>query len=153
MATGNRNVPPGLEGTREVLDKADALLARHRPQRGVRPPEPPIDFPVLTEVVSTAPSQPSAPSTIPPSEIAIEKLENDLRLELLGQMGAELERLIEVRVHERLTTSIGEILDRTRADLAAEVRRAVREALDQVIEDEVQRLRGNLSAAGSSSNR
>ncbi len=123
----------------EVIGKADALLARHRPAR--RLPEPPTDFPELTEVVSpntlAAPGGPAAPP-----DTTLERIENDLRLELLGQMGSELERLIEARVHDRLSTTIGEILDRTRTDLATELRRAVREALDQVIEDEVQRLRG-----------
>jgi hypothetical protein len=133
--------PPRTPGaTGEVLGKADALLARHRPTRAARAPEPPADFPELTEIISGA----GAPAPVPamPSDLALERMENELRLELLGQMGAELERLIEVRVHERLATTIGEILDRTRADLATEVRRAVRSALDQVIEDEVQRLRG-----------
>ena len=130
---------PAPGNLNEVLGKADALLARHRPQRAVRAPDPPTDFPELTEIISGAPDRPApAPD---PDDLALEKMENELRLELLGQMGAELERLIEVRVHERLTTTIGEILDRTRADLAAEVRRAVRSALDQVIEDEVQRWR------------
>lgn len=122
----------------EVIGKADALLARHR--QAQRPPAPPTDFPELTEVVS--PAVLAGPAA-QPSDTTLQRIENDLRLELLGQMGAELERLIEVRVHERLATTIGDILDRTRADLAAEVRRAVRQALDQVIEDEVQRLRGS----------
>jgi hypothetical protein len=119
-----------------VLDRADALLARNRaaaPRRAAE--QPPTDFPVLTEVV---PGTPKPPTT---QDLMLDQIENELRLELLGQMGPELERLVEARVHERLESSIVEVMSRTRDHLVSEVRRAVREALAQVIGEEIKRLR------------
>jgi hypothetical protein len=101
--------------------------------------EPPVDFPVLTEVVHDAPALPPPPA---PTEEQLAALERDLRLELLGLLGPEFERLVEARVHERLGEKIEEVLGLTRKVLEAEVRNAVRDALAQVIAEETARLRG-----------
>jgi hypothetical protein len=123
----------------EVLGKADALLARHRGARPAPRVEPPVDFPVLTEVVQDAPSPPAPPA---PTEEQLAQLERDLRLELLALLGPEFERLVEARVHERLGGKIEEVLALTRKVLEAEVRNAVRDALTQVITEESARLKG-----------
>lgn len=122
--------------TEEILGKADALLARHRASRPALRPEPPIDFPILTEVVT----QPPPPTPAVPEE-QLAELERDLRLELLSLMGPEFERLIEAKVHERLTAKIDEVLSLTRKVLEAEVRNAVRDALAEVVAAEAARLR------------
>jgi len=121
----------------DVLGKADALLQRHRAARSARSPEPPADFPVLTEVVAQPPSQP-APA--PLTEVELAQIERDLRLELLGLLGPEFERLVEAKVHERLGVKVDDVLSLTRKVLEAEVRAAVREAVAEVIADEVARL-------------
>lgn len=163
MAT-RRPPPPELEYPKldaeedntldRVLNRADALLARNRAP-GVAPPpadgpgrfeargtprrvanDPPAaDFPVLTEVVPGKPKPPTA------QDLMLDEIENELRLELLGQMQPELERLIESRVHQRLDQNIAEIMTKTRDQLVAEVRRAVRESLSQVLGEEIKRLR------------
>jgi hypothetical protein len=123
----------------EVLGKADALLARHRGTRPAPRAEPPVDFPVLTEVVHDVPAAPPPPA---PTEEQLAQIERDLRLELLGLLGPEFERLVEARVHERLGGKIEEVLGLTRKVLEAEVRNAVRDAVAQVITDESARLKG-----------
>ncbi|MCZ7565209.1 MAG: hypothetical protein M5U08_16705 [Burkholderiales bacterium] len=118
----------------EALGKADALLARHRAARLARQPEPPPDFPVLTEVVSQAPPAPTA------AEVDLVALERELRLQLLDQLGREFERLVEARVHGRVSAKVAQIMERAGVELEYEVRRAVREALTEVIQDELDRL-------------
>jgi hypothetical protein len=119
----------------DVLGKADALLQRHRAARAQRSPEPPADFPVLTEVVAQG-----QPAPAPLTEAELAQIERDLRLELLGLLGPEFERLVEVKVHERLGAKVDDVLSLTRKVLEAEVRAAVREAVAEVIADEVARL-------------
>lgn len=120
----------------EALGKADALLARHRAARLARQPQPPADYPVLTEIVSQAPAAPREP------EIDLAALERELRLQLLDQLGRELERMVEARVHGRVSAKVAQIMERAGAELEQEVRRAVREALTQVVQEELDRLKG-----------
>ncbi|MCU0804697.1 MAG: hypothetical protein MUF79_06375 [Burkholderiales bacterium] len=122
----------------DVLGKVDALLARHRAARGGVQPEPPADFPVLTEIVDT----PRTPGTIL-TDAELARLEQELRLQLLELLGGELERMVEARVHARIEGKVREIMSHTGRELEAEVRRAVREALADVINAEIARLRGS----------
>jgi hypothetical protein len=125
----------------DVLGKADALLQRHRAARASTAPDPPVDFPVLTEVVEAPPAAQAAPAAPPPlTEAELAQIERDLRLELLGLLGPEFERLVESKVHERLGAKVDDVLMLTRKVLEAEVRTAVREAVAQVIAEEVARL-------------
>jgi len=123
----------------EVLGKADALLARHRASGSQRGPAPPLDFPLLTDVVSQAP--PDIASTPAAPEVDVAALERELRLQLLDLLGPELERLVEARVHGRVSAKVAEIMQRAGAELESEVRRAVRDALAQVVRNEVERLK------------
>jgi hypothetical protein len=130
----------------DVLGKADALLQRHRAARSAQRPEPPVEFPVLTDVVSVGePPAPPSPAPVPApvlSEADLERIERDLRLELLSLLGPEFERLVEARVHERLGPKVDEIMGLTRKVLEAEVRAAVRDAMAAVITAEAARLKG-----------
>lgn len=156
MAPGDEKLPHSkLDGDKErvdeadeVLGRADALLFRHR---GARPPSTAqesgaaeADFPVLTEVVGQSETTPGTAGAAQPADtvqdLMLDQIERDLRLSLLDQMRPELERLIEMRVNERLDKSLGDIMERTKNEFATELRRAVREALAQVVDDEVKRL-------------
>lgn len=131
----------------DILGKADALLQRHRAARGARLPDPPADFPVLTEVVQDGPvNQAATDASLPFSEAELAEMERDLRLELLGLLGPEFERLVEAKVHERLGVKVDEILGLTRKVLEAEIRAAVREAVADVIAEETARLRTGQAA-------
>jgi len=124
----------------DVLGKADALLQRHRAARAAQRPEPPVEFPVLTDVVTEA-QVPPAPAP-PLSEEDLVRIERDLRLELLALLGPEFERLVESKVHERLGAKVDEIMSLTRKVIEAEVRGAVRDAMAEVITAETARLKG-----------
>jgi len=131
----------------DVLGKADALLQRHRAARAAQRPEPPVEFPVLTDVVSEGfvPVPPDAPAAAPAPPLGEEELvriERDLRLELLALLGPEFERLVESKVHERLGAKVDEIMGLTRKVIEAEVRGAVRDAMAEVITAETARLKG-----------
>lgn len=124
----------------DVLRKAEALLAKHR---GGRPgATPPADFPLLTEVVEHAPADARAASPLF-NEDELESFERELRQEILQLVRAELERLIEARLHPRLESKVAEIMTRARIELEVEVRRAVRESVTQVIDDEILRLKNS----------
>jgi hypothetical protein len=126
---------PPAPGTEEILDKANALLARHRAARPSTRGEPPVDIPVLTEILQEA-------TAAGYTEAQLEQLERDLRLELLALLGPEFERLVEAKVHERLGPKVDEIMGLTRKVLEAEVRAAVRDAMAAVITAEAARLKG-----------
>lgn len=143
-----------------LLQKADALLRRHRGRRGTEYRDPPSDFPVLTEVVQDsqqiAETPPPEPEAAPPSPSAsalasslsdaeLAQLEQDLRFQLLELLGPEFERLIEAKVHDRLGTKIDEVMTLTRTVIEAEVRAVIREALAEVIAAETERLRIELN--------
>jgi hypothetical protein len=118
----------------DVLGKADALLARYKAARAARQPEPPADYPVLTEVFES-------PKPRPFSDLDLEIIERELRLELLELLSGELERLVEVRVRDRLEDRVAEAVAAIAKELETEIRRAVREALAEVIHGEIARLR------------
>jgi hypothetical protein len=105
---------------------------------------------VLTDVYSR-PLPSIAPASLGPASIGpamgpalsdaqLHEIERDLRLQLLQLMGPELERMVEARVHARLAPAVSTIVDRLRVELENEIRRAVQDALTQVVEDEMARL-------------
>jgi hypothetical protein len=122
----------------DVFGKVDALLARHRAVRAGQQPDPPVDYPVLTEVVET----PTTPGTVL-TDAELARLEQELRLQLLELLGGELERLVEARVHVRIEAKVRDIMTHAGREFETEVRRAVREALSEVINAEIARLRGS----------
>ena len=122
----------------EILKKAEALLAKHRGSRA--DVEPPADFPTLTEVIEASPENNAHAGTALFNEDELESFERELRQEILQLIRAELERLIEARLHPRIESKVAEIMTRARIELEVEVRRSVREAVTQVIDDEILRL-------------
>ncbi len=128
-----------------ILDKADAFLARHRSAPMARPPAPPPDYPVLTDVWSApalqlAPATPPAPEVAMLSDLDLAELERELRLQLLELMGPELGRLVEARLHMRLDIVISSAMARTRVELQSEIKRSVQDTLAQVLAEETARL-------------
>ncbi len=123
----------------DVLRKAEALLAKHRVPRNEAQPAPPVDFPTLTEIVEEGVNAAKAGS-VPMSESELENFERELRTEILQLIRAELERLVEARLHPRIAATVADVMTRARVELEVEVRRAVREAVTQVIDEEIRRL-------------
>lgn len=123
----------------DVLRKAEALLAKHRIPRNEKQPAPPVDFPTLTEVVEETVNN-AKTSGVPMSDSELEDFERELRKEILQLIRAELERLVEARLHPRIAATVADVMTRARVELEVEVRRAVREAVTQVIDEEIRRL-------------
>jgi hypothetical protein len=98
-----------------------------------------VDFPKLTEVVEEGVNAAKA-SGVPMSESELEDFERELRTEILQLIRAELERLVEARLHPRIAATVADVMTRARVELEVEVRRAVREAVTQVIDEEIRRL-------------
>jgi hypothetical protein len=139
MATSD----PNRSRNDALLGKADAFIARRRGATSVQPPDPALDYPILTEVVESTPEPPHRDA----GNIALEEIEKELRVELLGEMTAEIERLIEARVHARLSASIDGIMTRVRAELFTELRRAVHEALKEVLDQQLKGTKPDASGA------
>lgn len=138
MATFDRDV----QSADDILGKADALLARHRGARTDRAPEPTGDFPILTEVVESAPATP-----LDVGSLSLDDLERELRAELLEQLSSELSKHIETRVNERVAGRLAEIVAQIRIDLAAEVTRALKETIAESMSQVVERMRTDARAA------
>lgn len=132
MATFDRDV----QSADDILGKADALLARHRGTRAERAPESTGDFPILTEIVETAPVEP-----LDVGSLSLDDLERELRLELLEQLSNELGKHIEARVNERVAGRLAEIVAQIRIDLAAEVTRALKETINESMNQALERMR------------
>jgi len=142
----------------ELLSKADALLARWR--SGAKAPEPPLDYPVLTEAIEGPeaienPAEPEVPALDSPARASTElaPIEADLPplppLEATpGARAADidvrgLEERVRLRVLEAIEPRIAAFLDgvarrctaeiakNARDDILAVVYEAVRSALAQ----------------------
>lgn len=126
MSTQKRSDATPTPGARETT---------RRPEVG-ETPESPADYPILTEIVESAPEPPQSLRNI-----GLEELEHELRVELVSQVAANLEQQIESRVHGRLSNSIEAIAGRVRNELFSEVRRAIREVVAEVLTEEQTRAR------------
>jgi len=139
----------------ELLSKADALLARRR--TSVVVPQPPADYPVLTEVVDVpAPTEsqgrpagtldaaqdllqpPLHGLTSLPFSADVRALEERVRLRALEKVELRLQEFLEefLRLHmgdlaRRLATNIR---SETRDDIMSLVRETVRDAVNQELQ-------------------
>ncbi|MFO7188859.1 MAG: hypothetical protein DIU74_004150 [Pseudomonadota bacterium] len=125
----------------DVLRKAEALLAKHRGPQDEKQPAPPVDFPTLTEIVEEG--EPQAAAAPPMSDAELAEFERELRTEILQLVRAELERLVEARLHPRIEATVAKVMTQARVELEVEMRRAVREAVTQVIDEEIRRLQSD----------
>jgi hypothetical protein len=140
----------------ELLSKADALLARGR--AGIIAPQPPADYPVLTEVVHApmegtpvaAPEPSGEPARLPPVDAAPDlsaadtrALEERVRLRVLETMGPHLQRVLD----DRLQSSLEDLSRRLAVNIAANTRNEivalVREAVRHAVTRELQARTGD----------
>jgi hypothetical protein len=140
----------------ELLSKADALLARGRAGAGA--PQPPADYPVLTEVVDApmetppvaAPEPTGEATRLPPVDVApvlsaadTRALEERVRLRVLETMGPHLQRVLD----DRLQSSLEDLSRRLAVNIAANARNEivalVREAVRHAVARELQAKTGD----------
>jgi hypothetical protein len=147
----------------DLLGKADALMARHRPGHASGPsyPEIPVleevvdfsregdDLPLLTEMVETDGSAPGpiAPDPVAPKLAATDKLQEQqlarlaesLRASLLAQLQPRIDALIEDRLKHYLEPVIEKLFKDLRGDLQAVARDTLSEAIHSAVERELER--------------
>jgi hypothetical protein len=127
----------------DLLGKADALMARHRPVQ--TPAEPDAEIPVLHEVVdlaslSDAVSLPDEREGSPPlGEEQIEALAVSIRASLLSALQPGIDSLIEERLMEGLAPRLETLVDELRRDLQLIARNTLRDAINTAVQKELGR--------------
>ena len=142
-----------MSDSRELFDKADALLGRYR---GERDPGAEPDYPVLTEIVEPA-QQPSAqPAATEPADAALSvepaaaagstRLADEqlraIELRVLEQLEPALQPLVEAAFRQALSEQfeqqlrwmLQEFTEQAKADVEAQLRERLSEAVRLSIE-------------------
>jgi hypothetical protein len=116
----------------DLLRKADALMARHRPARTGA--EPYAEIPVLDEVVDLSLlTELVGPSSVDPQRT--EALAASIRASLLAALQPEIDSLIE----ERLKESLAPLLEKLFGDLQVMARATLSNAINAAVEQELER--------------
>ncbi len=127
----------------DLLSKADALMARHRPARTGA--EPYAEIPLLDEVVDLPPENDDPPlltelaGPAPADEEQIEALAASIRASLLAALQPETDTLIEQRLKQDLAPLVERLFNELRADLQLIARDTLSKAINTAIEREVER--------------
>ena len=120
----------------EVLNRAEDLLARSRGRPEASQSPPPPEPPTLTEVADQSDVEVAIPESQPRPAPDV----GNMRLEILAQLAPILERLVEARVVERLTNVADSIALSVKEQLEREIKFIVREAVDQALLGEIERV-------------
>ena len=138
----------------ELLDKADALLAKYREG---------ADFPILTDVVdlpaeagdaAPLPANPLPPPSALPGKSAsldaeLRALEEDLRRDILlsiqPYLEAHLAEPMELRIQMQLESALARIASEVISAVRMDVSDLVRKAIAEAVERELSALRSRLS--------
>lgn len=127
----------------DLLSKADALMARHRPARTAAKPY--AEIPVLDEVVDIPRESDDLPL---PAELAgptplddeqTEALGARIRTSLLVALQPEIDNLIEERLKQDLAPRVERIFDDLRGDLRRIAREILSDAINTAVEQELDR--------------
>ena len=127
----------------DLLGKADALMARHRPARSAA--EPYAEIPVLDEVVELPPETGELP---PPAELTrpalldekqFEALSASIRASLLAELQPEVDALIEDRLKAGLPSLVERMFHEVRDELQLVAREVLAEAIRVAVEQELGR--------------
>jgi hypothetical protein len=127
----------------DLLSKADALMARHRPAQSAA--EPYAEIPVLDEVVELPPERDDLPLPAEPTgpapldEKQIDALSVSIRASLLAALQPEIDTLIEERLKEGLAPWVERIFDDLRRDLELIAREILSDAINIAVEQESER--------------
>lgn len=123
----------------DLLSKADALMARHRPARAGAAPY--AEIPVLDEVVDLPPASGDLPSVAEPAGPPFpdgertEALAANIRASLLAALQPEIDSLIE----ERLKEGLAPLLESLFGDLQVLARASLSDAIKAAVEQEFER--------------
>jgi hypothetical protein len=123
----------------DLLGKADALMARHRPGRTAA--EPYAEIPVLDEVVDLTPARDKSPvlnelvRPVPLDEERAGALAASVRASVLAALQPEIDSLIE----ERLKEGLAPLLETLFGELQLIARETMNDAINTAIEQELER--------------
>ena len=129
----------------DLLGKADALMARHRPVLPAA--EPHAEIPVLHEVVDRGHGHDDLPlltelAVIPKlDEQQTEALKQSLCASLLAELQPAIDQLIEGRLKEGLGPLVETMFNDLRGDLRHTAHRLLSEAINRAVEQEIDRRR------------
>ena len=127
----------------DLLDKADALMARHHPGRA--PAARYAEIPVLDEVVEPLPAEDDLPLlteyivSAPPDGEQLKALAASIRESLLAGLQPEIDALIDERLKDGLGPLVERVFDQLRGELQQVARETLGEAIDIAIEREIER--------------
>ena len=127
----------------DLLSKADALMARHRPPRTAA--EPYAEIPVLDEVVDLPSEGDNLPVLTelvlfaPPDVEQIEALAASIRASLLARLQPEIDALIEERLKDRLSPLVERMFHELRGDLQLMAREILGDAIHTAVAQELDR--------------
>jgi hypothetical protein len=133
----------------ELLDKADALMARHRKPR--TPADPAAGIPVLTDVVNALHGNdgrsgvvsgdgglPVLTESVPHEQIE-DVSTQDLRARIHAALLTELQPEIDMQVEERLKYTLEPLVEKMFSDLRGDLQAISREILTDAIRTAVER--------------
>lgn len=129
--------------TEDLLNKADALMARHRPARTGS--ESNTEIPVLEEVVDLPAQSDDLPlltELVEPElvhEEQSEALAASMHASLLAALQSEIDALIEERLKESLAPLVERLFDDLRSDLQLIARGTLSDAIHTAVEREIER--------------
>ena len=127
----------------DLLSKADALMARHRP--GQAPATTYAEIPVLDEVVDYPPAEDDVPLltdyVAPPqaSEEQLKALAQSMRESLLDALQPEVDALIDERLKDALAPHIETMFEDLRGKLQLIAREILADAVQAAVEQELDR--------------
>ncbi|MGP1675952.1 MAG: hypothetical protein ACTS6J_02210 [Burkholderiales bacterium] len=127
----------------DLLSKADALMARHKP--GHVPAAPHAEIPVLDEVVDFLPGNDDLPLLTeyvvpaPADDEQIKALMASIRASLLAGLQPEIDALIDERLRDGLTPLIETMFDELRGNLQMIAREILGDAIHAAVEQELER--------------
>ncbi|MBI2317018.1 MAG: hypothetical protein HYY28_07940 [Betaproteobacteria bacterium] len=122
----------------ELLSKADALLARWR--GGALQPEPPADYPLLTDVVETPPAAVPRQAQRQPAPEQIGIIEERVR-RVLEAIEPEVAGILAGCLHGRLEDAAKRLAAEITGQVSDDIAELLREAVHQALEREIGRLR------------
>ena len=127
----------------DLLGKADALMARHRPLRTAG--EPYAGIPVLDDVVQLPPDNDDLPvltelvPSAPGGDEQTNALAANIRASLLAGLQPRLDALIEERLKDGLSPLVEKMFHELRSDLQLIAREILGDAIHNAVEKELER--------------
>jgi hypothetical protein len=127
----------------DLLSKADALMARHHPERAQAAHY--AEIPVLEEVVDFAPEGGDLPLLTeyvvhaPPDAEQIKALAANMRESLLAALQPEIDALIDERLKQSLSPLIERMFNELRGELQLIAHEILGQAIHTAVEQEIDR--------------